>query len=143
MTPLLKPAIRALCAAVLAVGATACGTTVSTGSFKGEQREVAQAISNLQSDVRAGDQQKVCANDLATPVVARLNATPGGCKEALKGQLTEIDNSDATVESVQVSKAGGKRTATAQVKSVYNGKKRVTTISLVYEGGKWRIASVA
>jgi hypothetical protein len=143
MAPLLKPALRLLCAAGLAVGLAACGTTVSTGSFKGEQREVAQAISNLQSDVRATDQQKVCANDLAAAVVARLNATPGGCKQALKGQLTEIDNTDATVESVQVSTTGGKRTATAKVKSVYNGKKRVSTVSLANEGGKWRIVSVA
>ncbi|HEV7584724.1 MAG TPA: hypothetical protein VGO14_02990 [Solirubrobacteraceae bacterium] len=143
MTPLLKPAVRMLCAVGLAVGLAACGTTVSTASFKGEQREVAQAISNLQTDVKAADQQKVCANDLAGPVVARLNAAPGGCKQVLKGQLTEIDNADATVESVQITKSTGKRTATAHVKSTYNGKKVLKTVSLVYEGGKWRVLSVA
>jgi hypothetical protein len=143
MTPLLKPAVRMLCAAGLAVGVTACGTTVSTGSFKGEQREVAQAISNLQSDVRAADQQKVCANDLAASVVAGLSSAPGGCKQVLKGQLTEIDNADATIESVQITKSAAKRTATARVKSIYNGKNRVNTVTLAYEGGKWRILSVA
>ena len=55
MAPLLKPAVRMLCAVAVAVGVTACGTTVSTGSFKGEQREVAQAISSLQTDVKAAD----------------------------------------------------------------------------------------
>jgi hypothetical protein len=143
MAPLLKPAARMLCAVAVAVGVTACGTTVSTGSFKGEQREVAQAISNLQSDVKAGDQQKVCTNDLAAAVVARLNAAPGGCKQVLKGQLTEIDNTDATVESVQITNSAGKRTAMAKVKSVYNGKKRVRTVLLVDEGSKWKILSVA
>jgi hypothetical protein len=141
MAALLKPAARTLCAVGLATGIAACGTTVSTSSFKGEQREVAQAISNLQADVRAADQTKVCTNDLAAAVVARLNAAPGGCKQALKGQLTEIDNNDATVQSVQLTSA--KRTATAKVKSVYDGKKRVTTVSLVYEGGKWKVLSVA
>jgi len=54
----------------------ACGSTVATSSFKGEQREVAQAISNLQSDTRAGEQRKVCENDLAGPVLARLSKAP-------------------------------------------------------------------
>jgi hypothetical protein len=61
----------------------------------------------------------------------------------LKGQLTEIDNADATVESVQITKSAAKRTATARVKSIYNGKNRVSTVTLAYEGGKWRILSVA
>jgi hypothetical protein len=141
MARLLKPAVRLLCAAGLAVGFAACGTTVATSKFKGEQHDVAQTISNLQSDVKAGDQQKVCTNDLAAAVVARLNAAPGGCKQVLKGQLTQIDNADATVESVQITAA--KRTAIAKVKSIYNGKKRVKAVSLVFEAGKWKVLSVA
>ncbi|HWX95374.1 MAG TPA: hypothetical protein VNZ01_00865, partial [Solirubrobacteraceae bacterium] len=74
-------------------------------------------------------------------VVARLAASPGGCKQALKGQLAEIDNFDATVESVQIS--GSRRTASARIKSIYNGKNRVRTVALLYEGGKWKILSVA
>jgi hypothetical protein len=141
MTPLTKPAVRLFGGLALTVGLAACGSTVSTSKFTGEQREVAQTISNLQSDVRAADQQKICSNDLAAPVVARLTATPGGCKQALKSQVSEIDNFDATVESVQIT--GSKRTATARVKSTYNGKNRVTTVNLVDEGGKWKILSVA
>jgi hypothetical protein len=140
MSRFMKPAVRLSGALALTVGVSACGSTVSTTKFKGEQREVAQAISNLQSDVRAADQGKLCSNDLAASVVARLNATPGGCKQALKGQLTQIDNFDATVESVQIT--GSKKTATARVKSIYNGKSRVTSVSLVYEGGKWKLLSV-
>jgi hypothetical protein len=140
MSRFMKPAVRLSGALALAVGVSACGSTVSTTKFKGEQREVAQAISNLQSDVRAADQGKVCSNDLAASVVARLNATPGGCKQALKGQLTQIDNFDATVESVQIT--GSKKTATARVKSIYNGKNRVKSVSLVDEGGKWKLLSV-
>ena len=143
MSRCIKPAARTFGALALTVGLSACGSTVSTTKFKGEQREVAQVISNLQSDVRAADQQKICSNDLAASVVAPLNATPGGCKQALKNQLTEIDNFDATVESVQIAGTGSKHTATARVKSIYNGKNRVATVSLVNEGGKWKILSVA
>jgi hypothetical protein len=143
MTRLKTPAPALLGATLLVLGVAACGSTVATSSFKGEQHEVAQTISNLQSDTRAGDQQKVCENDLAGPVVTRLSTAQGGCKQAIKGQLAEIDNFDVTVESVQITGTGSKRTATARVKSVYNGKSRVRTVSLVFEGGKWKILSVA
>jgi hypothetical protein len=137
-----KLPLALLCAALPLLGLTACGSTVSTSKFKGEQHEIAQAIAALQSDARAGDQQKLCTNDLAGPVVARLNAAPGGCKQALKGQLTQLDNFDVTVESVQITSTGATPRATARVKSVYNGKKRIRTVSLVKEGGKWKILSV-
>jgi hypothetical protein len=143
MSSLKTPAPALLGATLLVFGLAACGSTVATSSFKGEQHEVAQTISNLQSDTRAGDQQKVCENDLAGPVLTRLSTTPGGCKQAIKGQLAEIDNFDVTVESVQITGSGSKRTATARVKSVYNGKSRLRTVSLVFEGGKWKILSVA
>ena len=32
-------------------------------------------------------------------------------------------------------------TATARVKSVYSGKKKVTSMSLVKEGGRWKVAA--
>jgi hypothetical protein len=143
MRSLKTPAPALLGATLLVSGLAACGSTVATSNFKGEQHEVAQAISNLQSDVRAGEQTKVCENDLAAPVVARLSTAPGGCKQAIKGQLSEIDNFDVTVESVQITSTGSKRTATARVKSTYNGKKVLRTASLVFENGKWKILSVA
>ena len=79
-----RAVLAVACAALFAVALGACAKTVSTGAFKGEEREVAQAIANLQSDVTAGDQQKICRNDLASAVVARLNAAPGGCKRVIK-----------------------------------------------------------
>ena len=143
MRSLKTPAPTLLGATLLVLGVAACGSTVATSSFKGEQREVAQAISNLQSHARAGEQQKVCENDLAGAVLTRLSKAPGGCRQAIKGQLAEIDNFDVTVESVQITGKAGKRTASARVKSAYNGKKRVKTVSLVFEGGRWKVLGVA
>src|SRR6202047_5246857 len=137
-----KPLALLLAIASLALGLIGCGTTTtSTNNFKGEEHEVAQAVANLQSDARSSEQTKLCSNDLAGPVVARLTATPGGCTQALKNQLSEIDNFEATVESVQIT--APHRTATAHVKSIYNGKNGIRTVSLVYEGGKWKVLSVA
>jgi len=139
----LKGLVALPCAMLLAVGLAACGAkSVSTSSFTGEEHEVAQTIANLQSDVSAADQQKICANDLAGAVVARLNAASGGCKQAVKNQLAEIDSTEMTVQTVQLSGAGAHKTATAHVNSIFSGKTRASTLSLVKEGGKWKISAV-
>jgi hypothetical protein len=135
-------AIALLCAPLLAVGAVACGNTVETGSFKGEELAVANAIANLKTDMTAGEERKVCTNDLASEVAGRLSAAHGGCQQVIKNQLAEVDNFELSVQSVQVSSAGGRPTATAQVKSTYSGKTVPRTVSLVKEGGKWKVASV-
>jgi hypothetical protein len=146
----LKRAPALLCIPLCALGLTACGTTVSTAGFQGEERAVAQRISNLQSDATAGDEQKICANDLASPVVERLSGiqpTPGpvparalaGCKTAIKNQLAEVDRFDLSVQSIQLGAAGAPRTATARVKSVWSGKTRPSTVLLVKEGATWKI----
>jgi copper chaperone CopZ len=139
----LKRLVALLCALLLAVGLSACTKTLSISAFKGEEHAVAQTISNLQADVTAGDEQKICSNDLASAVVARLNAASGGCKQAIKSQLSELDGFEVAVQSVHLSPSGAIPTvATAHVTSIYAGKTRASTLSLVKEGGKWKITSL-
>jgi hypothetical protein len=142
MTVALERAGALLCASLLATSLVACASTVSTAGFHGEQQEVAQAISNLHADATAGDQQKICTKDLARAAVARLNAARGGCKQAIKNQLAEVDNYDLSVRSVQVTVEGARRGASARVKTVYDGKARLATLSLLKEGGSWKISGV-
>jgi len=132
-----------LCAPLLASGFAACGNTSSVGGFKGEQRAVAQTISNLQTEATARDEQKICTNDLAKAVVARLELVKGGCKEAMNKQLGEIDTFEVTVESVKVNASAAPPTASASVKNVRSGKTTLSTVSLVKESGKWKISSVS
>lgn len=138
LSSLLARASSTICVPLLAAGLLACASTVSTTAFKGDAQGVAQTISNLQSDVRAADEKKLCSRDLAGAVVARLGGL-GGCESAVKGQLTEIDNPDATVKSVQLA---GALSATAQVKSSYGGRSRVHPVSLAKEGGAWKVAAL-
>jgi hypothetical protein len=133
----MRSAPTLLCLPLSALLLSACGSTVSTSSFKGEQHEVAQAISNLQADATAGEQKKICADDLAAGVVARLGGTKG-CETAIKNQLAEVDSLEVSVQSVHLS--AGDRSATADVKSVHEGKTRPSTVSLVKEGGKWKLS---
>jgi hypothetical protein len=121
---------------LLALGIAACGSTVSTSNFKGEAHAVAQRISDLQTDVSAASEQKVCNEDFSRAARARLSTAGATCKQALKRQLGSIDSYELTVEKVAVSGA----TATASVKSVWSGKTRITTLALVKEDGAWRIA---
>lgn len=129
----------AIAAVLLATGLAGCGSTVSTGSFKGEEKAVAETVSNLQSDATAGDQGKICKNDLSAEVVARLGGV-AGCEAAIKTQLGEIDNPEASVSSVKVQTPG--KAATAVVKSVNEGKSTETTVTLVHEDGRWKVSAV-
>jgi hypothetical protein len=128
-----------LCLSALALALSACASTVSTAGFKGQQHEVAQTISNLQADATAGEQKKICANDLAAAVVNRLGGKKD-CEEAIKKQLAEIDSLEVSVQSVKL--VAGGASATAAVRSVYEGKKRPSSVSLVKEAGKWKITAL-
>lgn len=131
------PALLCLPLSALALGA--CARTVSTSAFKGAQQEAAQAISNLQSDATTAEQKKICTNDLAAALVARLGDTRG-CEKAIKAQLAEVDSLEVSVESVHVASSG--TSATAQVKSIHEGKTKASAVSLVKEGRKWKVAGL-
>ncbi len=126
-----------ICLLLLTPLIAACGTTTSTSNFHGTEHEVAQTIANLQSDATSAEQKKVCENDLAASVVTKLGGKHG-CEAALKSQLAEVDGTEATVEAVHLSGT----TATAKVRSVYHGKKKQATVTLVQEGGKWKISAL-
>jgi hypothetical protein len=125
-------------AALLAVTLAACGGAVSTGSFKGPSKAVAQRISDFQSDVTARDEKKLCGRDLASAVQTRLRAAGSTCVEAFKKQLGAVDDFELSISSIAVHGSN----ATARVKSTWSGKQRTTTMQLVREGGAWKIATV-
>jgi len=120
-----------------ALAVSACATATTTASFKGTEHAVAQTVVNLQSDATASEQKKVCSQDLAAAVVAGLGGIKG-CEAAIKEQLAEIDAPEASVESVQVNGT----TAIAKVKSTFAGKKTLSSVALVEEGGKWKISAL-
>jgi Putative lumazine-binding len=133
----------ALLAAVLAGAVLAAGcapqTTSSSNSvskFRGDQRAVAQAIEDLQSAANDSDETKICSQLLAKALAARLAAANHGCPAAVNAAVKDTDSTDMTVEAVRV--AGNR--ATARVKFETGKKDRRGTISLVREGGGWRIA---
>ncbi len=130
--------VRLLIALCLCVPAlAACGSTTSTSSFKGVEREVAQRVSSLQSDATSSNKESICKNDLSAAIVAKLGGRKQ-CEEALKHQLAQIDNLEAAIVSVKVAPDG--KSATAKVKSTYEGKSREKTLPLVKETGGWKVS---
>jgi hypothetical protein len=156
-----RRALVLLCWPLFGVSLTACASAVSTSAFKGQQHEVAQAVANLQTDATAGEDKKICANDLASAVVARLGGA-SRCEAAIKSQLDQVDNLEVSVQSVTLGPAvkpvkpggagkprltgkpgaPGLATASARVKSIHSGKHAESTVSLVKEGGKWKISAL-
>ena len=128
--------------AALAVAASGCttsgaGSGDSSGNFKGEQQLVANTVEDLESAANKGDQDTICADLLAHDIVDRLDAR-GGCRRTVDGALKDADTSSLTVQSVQIHGT----TATARVKAETGRKDRVTTLRLVKQDGRWKIASL-
>lgn len=137
MLMLIRRLVAGVCTLALAVGISACAETASTGKFKGESHNVAQTVSNFQTDATAEDEKKLCEDDLAATLTAKL-ARAGGCQTVLKGQLREIDALGLTIESITVNGTH----ALAHLKSTYSGKNRVTVLALVKEGSHWKISGL-
>jgi hypothetical protein len=135
----LKRALLLPCAPLLALGVSACASSTTPSSFKGEERAVAQVVADLQSYGTAGEAQKICTKLLASTVTARLRSATGGCKQALKSQLSQVDTPEATVEKVKLQGTTG---ATAEVKSVYAGRATLSNVTLVKEGSAWKISKL-
>jgi hypothetical protein len=133
-----KPMLALAATALSAVVLTACGATVSTSGYKGEEKAVAQRVSDFQSDVTASEARKVCENDLAASVRARLKTAGSDCESALKGQLKQIDVPELTLRSIEVKGDAAK----ARVRSTWSGKTAESTLMLVKEGSNWRIATL-
>jgi hypothetical protein len=140
MSPTTRHALVLLCAPLLAVGVSACASTTSSGSFKGEPHAIAQTISNLQTESTAGEAKKICADLLSSAVTTRLSSAPGGCTQAIKSQLSQIDTLELMVESILPKTA---TSASAQVKSTYSGKSKISTVTLVKENGAWKISKLS
>jgi hypothetical protein len=133
----MRRSVAVLCLSLSALALASCGSTTSVAGFTGAKHEAAQAIANLQSNATSAEQKKICSDDLAAALVARLGGA-SHCETAIKNQLAEVDNLEASVKSVELAANG--KTAIAQVKSIDEGKTVTSAVTLVKEDGKWKIS---
>ena len=110
---------------------------LGSGGDKSDRDQIDQVMSDLQSASRDGDGTRIC-QEIFTPKLAALisrSAKSGDCATEVKAKLFSPD-AKIDVESVDVPDSSN---ATATVKEA-NG--NVSKVSLVKQGGEWRIRSV-
>lgn len=129
-----------LCASALTL--SACGSTTkdSATDFKGDQKAVAQAVEDLQSASRKGDETKICTDLLAPALLTKIRAAQkAGCEPALKTALKDVDSYELTVKRVAINGS----TATATVTDdVGKNDDRTSTLTLVKVGNAWKISEL-
>ena len=126
--------------AIAAVALAGCTTQTtsddSSGKFRGEERLVANTIEDFESAASKGDQDQICRELLAKPLVAVYAKRGGTCEHAVDGALKDTDSFGLTVESVSIDGTD----ATARVKADRGKNDVIRTINLVKEGPGWRIS---
>ncbi len=127
-------------AAIAVLAVTGCATTTtsndSSGKFTGEQRLVANTVEDFESAASKGDQDQICRELLAKPLIATYAKRGGTCEKAVDGALKDTDSFGLTVESVRITAAQ----AAARVKADRGEHDVLRTINLVKEGTGWRIS---
>ena len=128
-------------AAIAVLAVTGCATTTtskdSSGKFSGEQRLVANTVEDFESAAAKGDQDQICRELLAKPLIATYAERGGTCAKAVDGALKDSDSFGLTVESVRIAA----NTATARVKADRGKHDVLRDLTLVKEGPGWRISA--
>jgi hypothetical protein len=133
-----------LAVALMAPGACGSSTSSDTSKFSGASKDVAQAVYDLRDAVSKRDENKICDTlitpQLRTQLAALAVSSKRGtsCADELKNSLQDIDSTDLTVQTVNVTGT----TATATIKTkVTHGASPVDTLHLVDDHG-WRLSQL-
>jgi hypothetical protein len=144
MTPSSLRSRPALAVAALAAAlAAGCSPTTSTSSnstskFRGDQRQAAQTIEDLESAANDGNETKICRDLLSRSLAGRMARNGAACAQTVEAAVKDADSVGMTVEQVRIN---GDR-ATARVTLERGDKDRVANIQLVREGGRWKISAL-
>jgi hypothetical protein len=138
MTPRLRIALVAALGAALAAGCAPqqSSSSNSVSKFTGDQRAAAQTVEDLEKAAADSDEAKICTQILSKALAGRIAANGHGCGPGVDAAIKDTDSTGMTVEAVRVTG----NTATARVKLETGKKDRRGTITLVREGGRWRIS---
>jgi hypothetical protein len=133
--------VALLAALPFALGACGQAAKDSAGDFRGDQKNVAQTVEDLQSFARKGDAGKICTELLAPSLVAKIKASSkNSCDQALKDAIADADAFELQVQKVTVS--GDKATAVVKSQGGSGSKDRTDTLQLVRDREAWKIATL-
>jgi len=129
----------ALIALLAALALAACGSagTDSSGSFEGQDREVASTVEDLQSAAADDDASEICRTLLAKSLLDQIGSGDA-CQKAVSIAIDAVDTTELKVESVRIDGTN----ATARVKSGTGDGSTTRTVQLTREGSNWKIATI-
>ena len=130
-------ALLAVPAVALALAIAGCGsaTESSAEDFRGQEREVAQLVDDLQEAAADGDAEQICGRILATELSNSIRAGDSQCADEMEKAIA--DANDFEIEVVDVTVTG--TTARATVRQGDDG--RTAELAFERDGDAWRATS--
>ena len=139
---MIRPRVRppvALLALLLLAGCAPSGGGggVDVDRFEGDEKLVAETLDDLSSAGRRDDAEQICSRLLSARLVEQLGARR--CVDVVGEQIEDAQVFDLEVDRVTVT---GDR-ATARVVSDFDGEEQPRTVTLVREGGRFKLDAIA
>jgi hypothetical protein len=118
-------------------GCTQPGSS-STAEFKGDERDVAAAISDFSSSASRKEASKACSESLSVALAKKVALGGKSCYDELKKAFDDTDLQTIDIDDVTIDEP---QHATAKVSSSSGNDDFQSTFTMVDEDGDWRIDS--
>jgi len=128
----------AAAAAVLVAGCAGQQTSNNADDFSGEDKAVAQVVDDLAEAGMKGEAGDICNTLFTAEVADALNQGNRNCQDAVDDQLDDASSFELDVVKVDVTGD----TATAVVRSEFDGTEEDRALSFQKVNGTWRIAGL-
>jgi len=119
-------------AVTLALAGCGAATTDSVDQFTGPERDVAEAVEDLQEAGQRRDAERICTEILARSLVTQLDAGAQSCGGEIDKAVDDADEFDLKVVDVTI--AGAEARAVVE----RGDAKERSTFTFAREGGRWK-----
>jgi hypothetical protein len=133
----MKAAVPLLAALVLAGCGAQAQSDSSVDTFRGEDRNVAQKVEDLQEAGEGRKPEDICADILAASLVDELEEAGSDCQQEMQKAIDDADDFELEVLDVNVTGT----TATAEVRRGDDGPTQ--TMQFTQERGEWRATALS
>jgi hypothetical protein len=131
------PTLAVLAALVLAGCGAQASDDSSVDTFRGEERNVAQKVEDLQDAGESRKPEDICADILSPSLVDELEQAGSDCQQEMRKAIDDADDFDLEVLDVTVTGT----TATARVRRGEDGPTQ--TMQFTQERNEWRATALS
>jgi hypothetical protein len=133
----MRRAALALVLASLLAGCTQAGGGTSTSDFKGDERDVADAVADFSTSAAQKKESKACAESLSKALADKIAEGGKSCPSELGKAFDDADAGGMEIDDVTIT-----GTSATAVVSIDDREQTVkSTFKLIDEDGDWRIDS--